>query len=133
MGQRGPKAAEPNDKRKYKKRIIVPKRLPVDTDGQLVAAQHFNERIDEFLAKLNGENYPLSGIEPNLLEQAVEMAELLQESVVSGIEAYEVRRSPSGHEDSGESQINEDGFLPGAFDMGRKTGRGGVRRGRGEG
>ena len=110
-------------KRKYKKRIIVPRRLPVDSDNELCAAQKFNERIDDLLSKLNNTTYPLSRMEPNLLQQFVELAELVQESIIDGIEAYEVRRSPSCYTEAPKNQINADSFLPGAYGMGRRNSR----------
>ena len=113
----------PKAKRAYKKRILVPRRLPVECDNELCAAQKFNERIDEFLGKLSGTAYPLSRMEPNLLQQFVELAEMVQGSVIDGIEAYEVRRSPSCHAMSPEKEINADSFLPGGFGMGRRSGR----------
>lgn len=86
MGKRGPERGG-----KYRKRILVPRHLPVDGDGQLVAAQHFNERVEQFLITFDEGRYPVSHLEPELIEQMVEAVELVQSAVVDGIEGYFIR------------------------------------------
>jgi hypothetical protein len=113
MGKRGPRAGT-----KYRKRVIVARRIAVESDRQLVQAQSFNERLDELLGELERrETYPVSELEPDVIEQVVEAAALLQEAIVEGIEVYSVRRSPCRRAvEAGKEQA----FLPGQFERGNR-------------
>ena len=116
MGKRGPRIGS-----KYRRRIVVAPRIAIESDRQLVQAQNFNERLERFLSELElRETYPVSALEPGVIEQVVAAAAVLQEAIVEGIEIYSVRRSPSRRAvESGE----EEPFLPGRFDVGSKRAR----------
>jgi hypothetical protein len=116
MGQRGPRAGA-----KYRKRVLVPRELKVSTDRQLVAAQHFNDWIESVLDQMDkSERYPLSGLEPAVVAQFIEAAEVMQGSIIEGIESYSRRCSPPNHVREGEEG---ESFLPGSYEIGRKRGR----------
>ncbi|GAB4457807.1 MAG: hypothetical protein OHK0029_18180 [Armatimonadaceae bacterium] len=84
MGKRGPKAGT-----KYRKRIAIPRPLPVGTDHQLVLAQHFNDRLYEWMRELEQcERFPLNALEPVVLERVLEATAALQGAVVQGIANY---------------------------------------------
>lgn len=92
MGKRGP---TPSTGRR--KRILVPRRLAVRDDHELVLAQHFNERVETFLMTFDEGTYPISGLEAEVVRQMIDAVELLQEALIGGIEAYYVRTaSPCG-------------------------------------
>jgi hypothetical protein len=98
MGKRGP---EPT--RRYRKRILVPRRLLVETNHQLLTAQHFNERLEKFLMNFDEGRYPVSGLEPALIEQMVEAVEMVQSAVIEGIEWFYVRtEGPNAVPESGQ-------------------------------
>jgi hypothetical protein len=117
MGQRGPRVGS-----KYRtRRVLVPKELKVRNDRDLVAAQKFNEWIDSVLTRMDAsERYPLSELQPALVAQFVEAAEVLQGSIIEGIEAYSRRCSPPNHVRDGEEG---ESFLPGSYEIGRRRGR----------
>jgi hypothetical protein len=100
---------------------LVPRELKVSTDRQLVDAQHFNDWIDGVLDRMErAEQYPLSSLEPAVVAQFVEAAEVLQGSVIEGIESYSRRCSPPNHVRDGEEG---ESFLPGSYEVGRRRSR----------
>jgi hypothetical protein len=113
MGKRGPQAGA------AQRRILVPRRLVICSDHELVLAQHFNERIDDFLTRMGEQRFPLTAVEPVLTAQVMVATENLQHAIIEGIENYSVRKSPSNH-----APVADDTpFLRGVFAMGRKRGR----------
>jgi hypothetical protein len=111
MGKRGPRPGT-----KYRRRIVVAPRIPIETDRQLVQAQSFNERLDQLMGELERrETYPVNVLEKEIIEQVVEAAALLQEAIIEGIESYSLRRSPSR---KAIAANQEQAFLPGAFELG---------------
>lgn len=86
MKKRGPKPGT-----KYKKRITVPRVVRIVSDGQLVAAQRFNEQLDAVLGQIDNHIFPADHIDPVLIERLYDSAELVQSAVVDGIVDYHVR------------------------------------------
>jgi hypothetical protein len=76
---------------KYKKRIAVPRAIRIISDGQLVAAQRFNEQLDAVLGQIDNHIFPADRIDPVLIERLYESAELVQSAVVEGIVDYHIR------------------------------------------
>ena len=115
MGKRGPQTGLSGHKR-----VLVPKRLTIHTDHELVKAQHFNDRIDAFLLDLTEDRpFPICALEPAIVSRVVEATETMQHAVVDGIEGFCVRKSPPNHLESAE----ETPFLPGSYALGRRQGR----------
>jgi hypothetical protein len=99
----------------------VPRELKVITDRQLVEAQHFNDWLEGVLDRMGqAERFPLSGLEPAIVTQFVEAAEIIQGSIIEGIESYSRRCSPPNHLHDGEEG---EPFLPGSYEIGRRRGR----------
>ena len=115
MGKRGPQPGS----LAAKKRILVPKRLIIHSDHELVLAQHLNDRLEDFLMHVEDDSFPMKAIETAIILQVVDATETLQHAVIDGIENYSVRVSPSGHIEVVEGEP----FLRGAYDLGRKRGR----------
>jgi len=90
MGKRAPQPGA-----KYRKRATIGRALPVASDRQLVAAQHFNDRVQNWLAELEQCNrFPLNSVEPLVVERVIEATSLLQGVVIEGIADYLLREEP---------------------------------------
>jgi hypothetical protein len=94
MGSRGPKPGA-----KYKRnegdRIVLDRRHPpedlnVDTDRELIQAQHFVDRLDPVIVALMpiGAAYPVTRLPPPLVNAARAALELLEDATIAGISAY---------------------------------------------
>ena len=89
MGRRGPQRGQ-----KYRKRILIAPHLPVRTDGELVRAQHTNERIERFLQDIESGDYPARALDGAVVAQVIEATEILQEAIIAGIEDYVLGIAP---------------------------------------
>ena len=114
MGKRGPKPGAAAERR----RTLIAKRLVIVNDRELLQAQHLNEHLEDFLARMEQRQFPLSLVEPQLVNNVVGSTELLQGVIVEGIadrllkDAAPVERGD-----------DEPGILRGAYAVGRKRGR----------
>jgi hypothetical protein len=82
-GKRGPKPGT-----KYGKRVAMPRAVPISNDGQLVAAQRFNEHLDAVLGQIDMHIFPVGRIDRVLIERLYDTAEQVQSAVVEGIVEY---------------------------------------------
>lgn len=83
MGKRGPKPGTT-----YNTRPTAAHALRVESDKQLVTAQHFSERIERLLTEIDGHHYPASQIDLRLVCRLVQTLEALQSAVIDGIADY---------------------------------------------
>ena len=82
-GKRGPKPGTV-----YQRRVVIAGRLRIDTDGQLVAAQHFNDRLDRLMADIDCRDYPAAEMDESVIRRLMQELEVVQGAVIEGIEAY---------------------------------------------
>lgn len=95
MGKRGPKPGAT-----YRKGIDFTGRLRIQTDKQLVAAQHFNDRLDRLMADIDGHVYPTAQIDGRAVRQLLRDMERVQNTIIGAIEEY-LNRPASWRGDGG--------------------------------
>lgn len=83
MGKRGPKPGTT-----YNTRPTATHSLRVESDKQLVTAQHFSERIERLLTEIDGHHYPASQIDVRLVRRLIQTLEAVQSAVIDGIADY---------------------------------------------
>lgn len=83
MGKRGPKQGTT-----YNTRPTAAHSVRVESDKELVAAQHFIERIERLLMEIDGHHYPASQIDGRLVRHLVQALEAVQGAVIDGISDY---------------------------------------------
>jgi hypothetical protein len=83
MGKRGPKPGTT-----YNDGPTVRHALRVESDKQLVAAQHFNDRLERLLVELDSPIYPTPQIELRLVRRLIQTLEAVQGVVIDGISDY---------------------------------------------
>ena len=88
MGKRGPKPGAI-----YRPRILIAPRLRVESDRQLLAAQHFNDRLDRLIGEIDGGDYPATHVDVRLRRRLMEDLETIQGAIIDGIESYLVREA----------------------------------------
>jgi len=106
MGKRGPQPGT-----KYRKRSVVRVRpIQIQNDRQLVAAQHFNDDLEDVMTRIDLNIYPAYGpfgLPSPLLSRLRASVEAAQQSVIDGILGYS-EESARGEGDGTDSE-DEDG------------------------
>lgn len=83
MGKRGPKPGTT-----YNTNPTAAHPLRVESDKQLVTAQHFSDRIERLLSEIDGLLYPASQIDIRLVRRLIQTLEAVQSAVIDGIADY---------------------------------------------
>ncbi|MBC8104179.1 MAG: hypothetical protein H7Z41_16515 [Cytophagales bacterium] len=83
MGKRGPKPGTT-----YNMNPVAMQSLRVESDKELVAAQHFSDRIERLIAEMDGHTYPASRMDTRLKRRLMQTLEAVQAAVIDGIADY---------------------------------------------